>query len=106
MFRNFSGRGGGLPNSKVFEELFCLILDIYQEGGGGTWFQNLWGPFFVAVGPFSGRGGGYLIPKLLRNFSACVWTFFRRNGGVYLIPKMMRSIFVFTWTFFKLNLGG
>ena len=24
---------GGLPNSKVVEELFCLILDIYQEGG-------------------------------------------------------------------------
>ena len=36
MFRHFSGRGGGLPNSKVFEELFCLILDIYQERGGVT----------------------------------------------------------------------
>ena len=31
----FQEEGGGLPNSKVFEELFCLILDIYQEGGGG-----------------------------------------------------------------------
>ena len=84
MFGNFSGRDGGLPNSKVFEEIFCLILDIYQE-----------------------RGGGYLIPKLLRNFSACIWTFFRRKGeGVYLIPKIMRNILVFTWTLFKLNLGG
>ena len=54
----FQEEGGGLPNSKVFEELFCLILEIYQEGGGG-----------------------YLIPRLLRNFSACVWTFFRRKGG-------------------------
>ena len=31
----FQEEGGGLPNSKVFEELFCLILDIYQERGGG-----------------------------------------------------------------------
>ena len=35
MFGHFSGRGGGLPNSKLFEELFCLCLDIFQEGGGG-----------------------------------------------------------------------
>ena len=59
MFGHFSERGGGgLPNSKVFEELFSLILEIYQE-----------------------EGGGYLIPKLLRNISACVWKFFRRGGG-------------------------
>ena len=82
MFGHFSGRGGGLPNSKLFEELFCLSLDIYQEEGGGN-----------------------LIPKLLRNFSACVWTFFRR-GGVYLIPKMMRNIFCCYLDIFKLNFGG
>ena len=56
-FDTFQEEGGGLPNSKLFEELFCLSLDIYQEGRAG-----------------------YLIPKLLRNFSACVWTFFRRGG--------------------------
>ena len=50
---------GGLPISKVVEELFCLILDIYQEGGGGvTWFQNFWGTFLLAFGHFSGEGGG------------------------------------------------
>ena len=27
--------GGGLPDSKTFEELFCLRLDIFQEKGGG-----------------------------------------------------------------------
>ena len=30
----FFRKRGGLPNSKLFEELFCLSLDIYQEGGG------------------------------------------------------------------------
>ena len=25
---------GGLPNSKHFEELFCLCLDIFQKGRG------------------------------------------------------------------------
>ena len=35
MFGNFSGRGGGLPYSKTFEELFSLSLDIFQEEGGG-----------------------------------------------------------------------
>ena len=29
-FGRFSGRGGGLPDSKKFEELFCLSLDIFQ----------------------------------------------------------------------------
>ena len=72
MFGHFSGRGGGLPNSKVFEELFCLILDIYQE-----------------------RGGGYLIPKLLRNFSACVWTVFRRGGGGLPVSKDDGEHFLF-----------
>ena len=32
----FLGKGGGgLPDSKTFEELFCLRLDIFQEKGGG-----------------------------------------------------------------------
>ena len=83
MFGHFSGRGGGLPNSKVFEELFCLILEIYHEGGGG-----------------------YLIPKLLRNFSACVWTFFRRKGGGLPDSKDDEEIFfVLIRTIVKLNLG-
>ena len=29
----FRKRGWGLPNSKLFEELFCLCLEIFQEGG-------------------------------------------------------------------------
>ena len=60
----FFQKGGRLPNSKLFEELFCLCLEIFQ-----------------------GRGGGYLIPKLLRNFLACVWTFFRRDRGGLLDSK-------------------
>ena len=44
----FFRKGGGLLNSKLSVELFCLCLEIFQERGGG----------------------GYLIPKLLRNFSA------------------------------------
>ena len=35
MFGHFSGREGGLPFSKLFEELFCLHLDIFQERGRG-----------------------------------------------------------------------
>ena len=43
-FRNFSSHvwkffqegGGGLPDSKTFEELFCLRLDIFQEKGEGS----------------------------------------------------------------------
>ena len=58
MFGHFSGRAGGLPNSKLFEELFFLSLDF-----------------------FSGRGGGYLIPKLLRNFSAYILEIFEGGGG-------------------------
>ena len=47
-FGHLSGRGGGLPDSKTFEELFFLRLDIFQEnrgGGGFTCFQKLWGKF-------------------------------------------------------------
>jgi hypothetical protein len=29
------GGGGGLPNTKLFEGLFCLYLEIFQERGGG-----------------------------------------------------------------------
>ena len=32
---NIFQEGGGLPDSKTFEELFCLRLDIFQEKGGG-----------------------------------------------------------------------
>ena len=43
----------------------------------GTWhfdIRTFWHPTW--------GGGGYLVPKLLRNFFACVWTFFRKRGGV------------------------
>ena len=55
----FQKEGGGLPNSKVFEELFCLRLDIFQEKGGGV----------------------YLIPKMMRNIFVSTWTFFKLNLG-------------------------
>ena len=37
MFGHFSerGAGDGLPNTKLFEELFSLSLEIFQERGGG-----------------------------------------------------------------------
>ena len=34
MFGIFLGRGGQLPSSKLFEELFFLSLEIFPEGGG------------------------------------------------------------------------
>ena len=30
----FQEEEGGLPNSKLVEELFCLSLDVFQEGLG------------------------------------------------------------------------
>ena len=39
VFGIFLGKGSGgwgLPNSKLFKELFCLSLDIFQIGGGGV----------------------------------------------------------------------
>ena len=51
-----------MPNSKVFEELFCLILDIYQEGGGGLpdskTFEEL---FCLRLDIFQERGGGRIL---------------------------------------------
>ena len=45
----FFQKGGVMSESKTFEELlFCLCLDIFQEGGRG----------------------GFLIPNWLRNFFA------------------------------------
>ena len=32
----FFKKRGELPNTKLFEELFFLSLDIFQEGGGVT----------------------------------------------------------------------
>ena len=40
MSGHFSERGAGLFNTKLFEELFCLCLEIFQERGGVTLFQN------------------------------------------------------------------
>ena len=34
MFGHFFRKGGGLPDSKLFEELFSLCLEIFQGGGG------------------------------------------------------------------------
>ena len=36
----FFQKGGGLPDSKLFEELFSLCLEIFQGGGGVTLFQK------------------------------------------------------------------
>ena len=54
----FQEEGEGLPNSKVFEELFCLILEIYQEGGGlpdSKTFEEL---FCLRLDIFQERWGG------------------------------------------------
>ena len=32
----FRKGGGGFPNTKLFEELFSLYLEIFQERGGGS----------------------------------------------------------------------
>ena len=52
----FSKGGVVMSETKLFEEFLCL--EIFQE-----------------------EGGGCLIPKFLRNFSAYVWKFLRRGGG-------------------------
>ena len=51
--------GGGLHDSKAFEELFCLRLDIFTERGGRD----------------------YLIPKMLRHFFPALALAFQLNGG-------------------------
>ena len=58
-FGHFSGRGGGgLPNSKLVEELFCLSLDVFQEGGGvlpvPKMIRNI---FLLWLGHFSNKTG-------------------------------------------------
>ena len=77
----FFREGGGLPISKIFEEIFCLSLEIFQEGVGD-----------------------YLIPNLLKKFLACIWTFFKKGGvGNYLISKMLRNLFLLWLRNFSIN---
>ena len=58
MFGHYSERGGGLPNTKLFEELFCFCLEIFQERGGGLpcskTFEEL---FCLSLDIFQEEGG-------------------------------------------------
>ena len=76
-------KGGGFPNSKLFEEVFCFCLENFQEEGGGvTLFQNFWGTFLLEFGHFSGRRGWVAwFQRWWGTFSALAWTFSKVNGG-------------------------
>ena len=59
MFGHFSERGGGLPNTKLFEELFCLCLEIFQEREGGLrCFKNVEELFCLSLEIFQEERGG------------------------------------------------
>ena len=49
-----------MPNTKLFDGLFCLYLEIFQERGGGYLVPKLLKNFLLECGHFSGRGGGGL----------------------------------------------
>ena len=66
------GGGRGLPNAKLFEELFCLCLDIFQEmrGGGLPDTKDDEEHFLFLLGHFSSQiWGDNQSPNTLRNFS-------------------------------------
>ena len=93
MFGHFSERGGGLPNTKLFEELFCFCLDIFQERGGGLpcskTFEEL---FCLSLNIFQEEGGvGCLIPKMMR-YSFLLWVrhFPRKMGEDDQNPKTLK----------------
>ena len=50
-------RGGGLPFAILFQELFCMGLEIFQKGGGEvSRFQNFCGICLFAFDIFQERG--------------------------------------------------
>ena len=102
-FGIFPKGGGVMSESKSFEELFCSVhvWTFFQKGGGVAWFQTFWGTFLLVFGNFSERGGGNLIPKLLRNFFAWVWTFFRKRGGVAWFQRWWGTFFCFGLDIFQ-----
>ena len=55
-----------------------------------------------------GGGGSCPNPNFLRNFSACVWIFFFffRVGGGFLIPKLSRNFFFLEFGHFSGRRGG
>ena len=62
--------------------MFCSCLDIFSE-----------------------RGGGYLIPNFLRNFSPCVWKIFREGGGLPY-SKTFEELFSLSLDIFQEEGGG
>ena len=73
-----------MSESKCFEELFCSL--------------HVWTFFFK-------KGGVWLIPNFLRNFSA--WFLKKiQGGGVYFIPKLLRNFFACVRKFFRKGGGG
>ena len=57
MFGQFSERWGGWPNSKRFEELFCLCLEKFQEGGGLPHSKTFEELFCLSLEIFQEEGG-------------------------------------------------
>ena len=56
-----------MPDSNLFEELFCFNLDIFQEGGGLPDSKLFEECVCLRLDIFQERGGSYLNPKMLRN---------------------------------------
>ena len=68
----FQKGGGSCPNPNFFRNFFVLFMfgHFFRKGLGVALFQTFGGTFLLEFGRFSERGGGYLIPKSLMNFSA------------------------------------
>ena len=100
----FQEEGGGLPNTKLFEELFFLSLDIFQEGGGLPDYKNFEELFCLRLDIFEERGG---LPDSKDDeeiFLVSTWTFFK----LYLreLPNTLRNYSLYKIRFKKKFLKG
>ena len=68
MFGHFFRKGGGLPDSKLFAELFSLCLEIFQGEVGLPYSKTFEELFCLSLDIFQEERGGYLIPKMMRTF--------------------------------------
>ena len=57
MFGHFFRKGGGLPDSKLFEELFSLCLENFQGGGGLPYSKTFEELFSLSLDIFQEDGG-------------------------------------------------